>query len=637
MNFFERQDTARRNSRLLVVLFILAVASIVAAMDLAATVIWYLVQLYVDRPLQGPPRWLHVGVIGGTLALILAVSIRKTLEVRAGGGVAIARMLDARQVVPVKATLAERRLLNVVHEMAIASGSRVPLVYVLDDHGGINAFAAGFDGSLTVVVVTRGALQHLNRDELQAVIGHEFSHIVNGDMSLNLTMIGPLAGLLFIGAAGAHILRLSVEHGGTEPRAWPILFAVGGALFLIGYVGLFCGRAIKAMVAREREFLADAASVQYTRNPEGMAGALDQVRRLHSTVLHLHAEDVSHLFFAEALHLEEERMLSTHPRLEERIRRLAPHFRLDEYRNRRLDPLVGLKTTPAAGGIHRLADIARPWPLTPGESAALVATVAERDVRAATELLRAIPSEALAALERVGGPAALVLALILSTDETALAAELAAVKRVGLEALAEGAGRLAPVARNLPQAWHLPVADLALAELRRSSAADRSDLVRALEAAIDANREVSVYRFAYFTLMRSQLEPGKAGKPGSKSIAALRDDVVLLLSLVAHAGHAHESSGASESAKAFENAMREIELETPATLDAPERCDTHTVSRAMDHLRELAPLAKARVVRALFAAVTTDGSIRLAEAALMRMVGAVLDCPLPAVISERPS
>lgn len=143
MNFFERQDTARRNSRLLAVLFVLAMASIVAAMDLAATVIWYLVQLYVDRPLQGPPQWLHAGVIAGTLALILVVSIRKTLEVSAGGGVAIARMLDARQVVPVKATLPERRLLNVVHEMAIASGSRVPLVYVLDNHGGINAFAAG--------------------------------------------------------------------------------------------------------------------------------------------------------------------------------------------------------------------------------------------------------------------------------------------------------------------------------------------------------------------------------------------------------------------------------------------------------------------------------------------------------------
>lgn len=181
------------------------------------------------------------------------------------------------------------------------------------------------------------------------------------------------------------------------------------------------------------------------------------------------------------------------------------------------------------------------------------------------------------------------------------------------------------------------MADLALAELRGRSAADRSDLVRALETAIDANREVSVYRFAYFALMRAQLEPGRAGKPGSKSMPALRDDVVLLLSLVAHAGHAHEDGGASGSAKAFESAMREIELETPATLVAPERCDTQTVSRAMDHLRELAPLPKARLVKALFAAVATDGSIRLAEAALMRMVGAVLDCPLPAVIYARPS
>ena len=265
---------------------------------------------------------------------------------------------------------------------------------------------------------------------------------------------------------------------------------------------------------------------------------------------------------------------------------------------------------------------------------ALVATVEERDVQAATALLRALPPDACAALESIGGPSALVLALILSPDEPALSAELDAVRAAGPETLAAAAQRLAPTARALPQAWQLPVADLALAELRGESPEHRRDLVRALEAAIDTHRDISVYRFAYFSLMRSQLAPGKAGKPGNKSIAALHDDVALLLSLVAHAGCAHEGAGAAAVAMAFESGMREIELATPVTPIEPERCDTQTVSQAMERLRELAPLAKARLVRSLFATVTTDGSIRLAEAALMRMVGAVLDCPLPPLLDE---
>ncbi len=250
MNFFERQDAARRNSRLLVVLFIVAMAVIVLVIDVAVVAFVFVAALiFVHRALE-IPGWVHGIAIVGTIATIAWVSIRKSIELRSGGGQAVAQMMGARRVVPVNATPAERRLLNVVQEMAIASGTRVPMVCVMDQSGGINSFAAGYDGSLCVIVVTRGVLETLNRDELQAVIGHEFSHIVNGDMALNLRMIGILAGLLFIGAAGEHMLRVALEgtsEGSQYEEAGGILgilggFIVGILLTVVGYAGLVAGR-----------------------------------------------------------------------------------------------------------------------------------------------------------------------------------------------------------------------------------------------------------------------------------------------------------------------------------------------------------------------------------------------------------
>ena len=522
MNFFERQHVARRNSRLLLVLFVVAMVVIVAALDLAASLIWYFCQLFIDRPLQGVPKWLHYGVIGGATGTILFMSLRKTLEVYGGGGLAVARMMGARQVVPMTAPPLERRLVNIVQEMAIAAGTRVPVVFVLDEHGGINAFAAGFDGKLCAIVVTRGALENLNRNEMQGVIGHEFSHIVNGDMAFNLQMIGVLAGLTFIGAAGEFLMRSATGVARSDIRAAALVMFSGIALLSIGYLGLLAAQLIKAWVAREREYLADAGSVQFTRNPEGLVGALDQVRRCHSLVVHLHTEDVSHLFFAEALYLDEERELSTHPPINERIERLAPGFRESEYRARRVDPVLELErsfTPPPAS-----AAAGSPLPVTAGDMLGLVGSFGDRDMQAAVVLVSSLPAAAHAALKTRDGAAALAIALIYSAQDPVVAQETAALRTAGFEALADASMQLLPVVRALPASLHLPATDLALAELMRQPQAFRDDIARALQAVMDADREVSVYRYACLNLMRWQLAPG-VRKPGGKPLTALQDEV----------------------------------------------------------------------------------------------------------------
>ena len=622
MNFFERQDVARRNSRLLLVLFALAIVVIVAALDLAAVVIWYFCQLFIDRALHHPPAWLHYAVIGGAVATILVVSLRKTLEVYRGGGLAVARMMGARQIVPMTAPPLERRLVNIVQEMAIAAGTRVPVVFVLDQHGGINAFAAGFDGKLCAIVVTRGALEKLNRNEMQGVIGHEFSHIVNGDMGLNLQMIGVLAGLTFIGAAGEFLMRQVEGPAASDIRAAALVMYTGIALFTVGYLGLFAAQLIKARVAREREHLADAGSVQFTRNPEGLAGALAQVRRSHSLVVHLHTEDVSHLFFAEALYLEEERTFSTHPPVEERIDRLAPGFRESEYLSRRVDPVLELERsfTPSPSS----AATGSPLPVTTSDIVGLVGSFGDREMRAATVLVSSLPAAAHAALRTRDGAAALAIALIYSAQDPVVAQESTALRAAGFPALAEASLQLLPVVRALPASLHLPAADLALAELLRQPQDYRDGIARALDAVIDADREVSVYRYACLNLMRWQLAP-RARKPGAKPLAALRDEVVLTLSLVGYAGCVDKD----DFARAFDAGVREMELGPTTAPAARERCDAQTLTHALERLAELAPLPKARLIRGYFAAVTADRAIDPVEAALMRMMGAVLDCPLP--------
>ncbi|MEW6074668.1 MAG: M48 family metallopeptidase, partial [Planctomycetota bacterium] len=318
MDFFAHQDRARRHTGWLVFLFLLAVAGIVAAV--------YVVVLFALGGLAGssgpPPDLWDGGVLLLTAVGVLSVvglgSAYKTAQLRAGGP-AVAALVGARPVLPGTADAAERRLLNVVEEMAIASGVPVPPVFVMDREEGINAFAAGHSTADAAITVTRGTLEQLSRDELQGVVAHEFSHILNGDMRLNLRLMGTIHGILVIGMIGWLILR-HVRGGKKNP-----LPLIGLALFFVGYAGTFLGNLIKAAVSRQREFLADAAAVQFTRNPGGLAGALGKIAetaegsRLHAA----HAPEVSHMLFGAGTRSALGGLLATHPPLAERIRRLG--------------------------------------------------------------------------------------------------------------------------------------------------------------------------------------------------------------------------------------------------------------------------------------------------------------------------
>ncbi len=653
MNFFESQHLARRNTRIMVVLFVLAVVAIIMAIDLVAAVAWIWSHAGDPWPRGSPAPGLRsvpagVYVTGALLTgiAILLVSLWEVLKLRAGGGAAVARMVDARRVAPNTSDPLERRLLNVVEEMAIAAGTRVPAVYIMDQELGINAFAAGYDISNTIVAVTRGTLETLNRDELQGVIGHEFSHIVNGDMSLNIRMIGVLAGIVFLGAVGGFILR---NTGRSREKEAGAIFVIGLGLFVIGYVGLFFARLIKASVSREREYLADAASVQYTRNPDGLAGALDQIRASgrDSLIGNRHAEDVSHLFFGQGVSMRLGSLFATHPPLDDRIRRVNPRFQPQGYRGARPKAsdvmpdvsaaavgFVGAASGESEQGDSRAGDSGQAWGRSPRESAALVGTVDDKKVDMAKRILAAIPAGVRERVREPDGACATLVALLLAQNDAVMEEQLTAAKTAGVAELGRAAAVLAREMRGIGPAYFLPVIDLALPALKLASAESQANLLTGLQAVIHADRRVSMFEFVLFTLVRSQFSPrtGHAA-PKYKSIAEVRAEVQFLLSLVAYAGVHRGPQADQEFEAAFRAGAKEAGIvdATPVGRGAVGLDDAGEV---LGKLRELAPLPKAVLVKGLFAAVTADGSIRVIEAALMRTIGAVLDCPLPPLLED---
>ena len=295
MDFFAQQDEARRASRRLILWYLLAIAFVVLCFNLVAALMYAALAIYGVLPLAGgaPLVWnglfrtyghallhvpaaVHYAVSGIVTAIVLAVTARRMWQMSEGGP-AVASILGAHYLDRSRVTPAEAKLLNVVEEMAIASGISVPPVYLLRGEDAINALVAGHSPNEAVIVATQGAVHKLSRDELQGVMGHEFSHILNGDMALNVRLVSLLAGIACFGEWGEAMVHAGAAEAAKksrEERGGEVLLALfGAAIAFIGFPGLFAAEAIKAAISRQRERLADAASVQFTRNPDGIAGA----------------------------------------------------------------------------------------------------------------------------------------------------------------------------------------------------------------------------------------------------------------------------------------------------------------------------------------------------------------------------
>ncbi len=652
MDFFEAQARAKKRTSRLVTLFVIAVAGTIAAGYFAA--IFLLAQAshrtqrhrnYSDYQDANEPvaLWQPSVLFGVTVATFLVVGIASLVKWNefSAGGSAVAESVGGRAIDPHTTDLAERKLLNVVEEMAIASGIPTPAVYVLDNEPAINAFAAGLTTSDAVVTVTRGALDKLTRDELQGVIGHEFSHILNGDMRLNLKLSALVFGILVIGLAGRGVLwaigrgRIRTSSDNKNGGVIVIIGAIGLALLIIGYVGYFFGKLIQAAVSRQREFLADASSVQFTRNPGGIEGALKKIGgfALGSSLESNKSATIGHFFFAQAFESNFGGLWATHPPLAERIRAIDPQFDGKMFDPPKLvdvehDSFRKAGFAPGATAHSELKRPVDPLP-TPVNLIATIGTLAPSNISYAENLLASVPPRLRDAARSPTESPVVLYGLLLDGDEAMRERQRALVAtKAGADAR-RILGDLEPAFAGLGPEHKLPLLQLALPALRNLPPAALSPFLDTLDELVHADGKVSTFEFALQKILTRSLALG--AKPNVAtgqiySFVAVADEINVVLSSLAYTA----SNGGLSTVEAFNAGANQLKLlEGKLALLPPAACNFVRLDAALDRLANASGPIKQRLLFACANVVGADGTILIAEAELLRAIAASLDCPMP--------
>lgn len=614
MDFFAAQAAARRRTAVLVVWFALAYLGTVAGVWVGLGAL-----LAVGGPtyagLAFTPE-LGAGVAAGVGVVTLVGTAVHRARLAAGGS-AVATMLGGVPVDRRTADPGERRLVNVVEEMAIAAGLPVPALYVLPEDQGINAFAAGFAPDRSVVAVTRGALDRLTRDELQGVVAHELSHVLNGDARLNLQLLALVGGITALAAVGRFLVEVLRRPRRLRSRNDPtaVIALAGLVVWVMGSVGAFFGRVIRAAVSRQREFLADAAAVQFTRNPEGLAGALAQVAQEGSRVESAFAPEAAHLFFANGLRSE---WLATHPPVGERIRRLVPHGFVRVMRK-------AVEAARADGAPGPVAGAAGTAGITPSSLVASVANVGPSHVAAAGRVLAALPAVAVDAARDPARAPALARALLAEPDPSRRDAQLRAIQDPEIrDRVAVLAEVLAPVSRE----DRIALLDLAQPALDAMPREALVALVHDLRLLASADGRTTVFEWAVLRIVvrrRQSAERGTRARPvTARTVSDVEVELLEVLSVLARSG-ARDDAGAQA---ALDSATAVLGVRGWRVLPAG-RVTRERFDAALERLDGASPALQARVVEACAASVLADGVVLPAEGELVRVIAASLGVPVP--------
>ena len=641
MNFFEYQEEARRQTSRLIAFYLLAVVLIILSLYLVTALIFhYDTAALPHQPFNWTALWDPnlLGIVAlGTGGLILSGSLFK-IATLSSGGVAVAEMLNGRPIAPDTTDFQEKRLLNVVEEMAIASGTPIPKVYVMDGEDGINAFAAGFSTKDAVIAVTRGTLHQLTREELQGVIGHEFSHILNGDMRLNIRLIGVLHGILLIAITGYFMFRIlghtsAGSSRGKKGNPLMVLVLLGLAMMIIGYVGVFFARLIKSAVSRQREFLADASAVQFTRNPSGLSGALKKIGGLASgsRLAAPSAEAASHLFFANGIAAPFLGMLATHPPLAERIRRLDPQF-TGEFADAAPagHTAAGTAATTGASPLSSLSALAPP-PLpgmAPEQVVTQAGTLPASSLLLAADSIDAIPPSLLTAAHTPELAQAVIYGILLDADPELRTKQLRyLVQRIPTE-LHLDSDHLIQELNTLPASSRQPLVEIAIGSLKHLTPEHYQAFRETMMTLVSADAEVTLFEYMVLRMVLRHLDtPFGLAKPAKvrlTSFNTLTQELTSVLSALAWYG----ATTPAIAEAAFLTGCRELGFTTLHLLPAPS-ATLSAMDKALDRLAETTPLLKQKLVAACAAAIHSDGAITPDERDALRAVADALDCPLP--------
>ena len=604
MNFFRAQDEARGRTTKLVALLVLAIVVLAGSLYVLAV----LGQQKLVR--GGETEWfqpkLFLATAGTALVVILGGSLLRIAELSKGGG-AIAERLGGRLVGATTKDAAERRYLNVVQEMALASGLPVPLCYVIDGDETINAFAAGNTPQDAAVGVTRGALRNLTRDELQGVIAHEFSHIGNGDMKLNLRIIGTVAGLTALAQLGYIIVRIGLNSGSSRKNnLWPLAVA-GLVVVLVGLGGVFFARVIQASVSRQREYLADASAVQFTRNPLGLASALRKVAGLSGARREASSAELEaqHMFFAGSAGFLES-LFSSHPPIGERIRRVDPAF---DGHIPDVTPVAAPADDEPVSGLSGRA-VATPPPLP----APARAVPTDLQIQDSVGFRGVIPGALREASEDPVSAMAVVLGLILRRDPAQRAAQLAQAEALAGGEVVREARRLDALLRAVPAGSRVALLDLSMPALRQLSSAQEAAFKQALERAGYEAEDGLIVLLIQASIRRYLSRWDMNVTPRAGDLAAACG---LVLSAVV------QTSGEDPAAQARAYVLGAGVLGMAGlspTMVPPASVDLAKVDEALAVIAGQGVPARRRFVRAIGAAMLHDGRAEPAEIEIVRAV-----------------
>ncbi|HHJ34226.1 MAG TPA: hypothetical protein ENJ87_00525 [Gammaproteobacteria bacterium] len=648
MNFFEAQDSARRSTSLLIVLFLLAIGALLALSNLI--VFEYLYIKEYPKPTFSLSELgrvfdpnLSILLSAAIIGFICLGSLYKLAQLSSGGS-AIAQYLGGVIIPRSSSDPLHKKILNIVEEMAIASGVPVPQVYILNEQG-INAFAAGWKTTNAVIGITRGALERLTRDELQGVIAHEFSHIFNGDMRLNIRLIAILHGILMIGLTGRMILRslrfIRVSRnskGGGQ--AILLIVGIGGALAVVGYTGTFFGNWIKSLISRQREYLADASAVRYTRSSEGIANALKKIGGAvyGSRMLAASVDEYSHAYFALGDTAFSWFSFSTHPPLKKRILRIDPRwdgrYFFDERKPARDEAgkeqaEQSRKKTIATAIITGAGlDVAAQDVM---HSLDNIGEVSQQHVDAAHAWHKALPEGILASAENPYGAQALILALLLDEKVAIKNEQYAVLNDVIGELHASTVEQAKEQVAGLQRTQTLLLIDLALPTLKEMTIEQYQRFKQCVQQLITADHKVELGEWVIQRLVLQQLDEqyGLRKKKVAKYfvLGSAKYSSELMLSLLAYLEH----KDAQQARQAFDGAKRSISAGALKLLPK-ETISLESLNQAMDELEYLKPPLKKRFLQACVSCISHNGKVTIQAYELTRTIASCLDCPMPPVL-----
>lgn len=636
MDFFEAQDAARTNTAKLIIFFVLAVLVMIVLTNLLVMVTLGLVdsQHLANRQMD----WTIFAAVGLVIVVLVAMGSFYKIAMLSGGGVGIAEQLNGKLVVDGSGDADKQRLLNVVEEMAIASGVPVPPVYLLDENA-INAFAAGHHPGDAVIGITSGAVKTLTREELQGVIAHEFSHILNGDMRMNIRLIGVLHGILLIGLSGYYLMRYGPRSRNSKGGGGIVLLGLG--MVVIGYAGTFFGHLIKAAVNRQREFLADGSAVQFTRNPEGIGGALIQIGALKNggVLTTPKSTEISHALFCQGFSTSFASLFATHPPLEDRIRRIIPSWD-DSFRRRQqakpqpIGTSTQKKDKPRLGK-GELGVLAAGAAVLNGDAfEAHVGRPNDQHLAYARKLIGRLPEMLKKAVHAPFGARAVIYCLVLDKKEAIREKQLGFLRSAADSRVYIEVQRLIDAVAGVEKAYRLSLIELALATLRQLSPPQYQLFKKNLMGLIAADNRISLFEWTLQKIVLHHLdgvyEKRKGAQRREVGIKRTREACTILLSLLANA---LKQEGITRQS-AYEAAHKELPWFDMQRLEQ-NTFTLNDLNSALDDLASLKPRHKAMLLKGCVSIVNADNHISSEETELLRAIASGLDCPIPPILVSK--